>query len=511
MADGEKRNQENTKLDSQSAAQDVAREDNVVNTGKDRFLKVFNEAKLDYAQRGNFKADALEDFFRVLINQERDKWKGKRAELIAANEAGGEYSLKDLIDGTKSIEENINKISETIALYLQKIAAESPDGKFMPGSIEKMLKSQFSKASQIEKLVTNAPELVSAFKWALKGGVTDKGGQRSIDSGEPQAFKDVESNMDAGADKRSVCWSILGFMDSGRRVKFTKKYTAKMKMDSKALMNFLEEGNLLGVFSPDEMDEVFNGHAKDTQTADVDKKFKQNINQYGITYKAQNDFYEAGQALMRTSYGSVNAAAEMCTAKNAAILLGYTVAGVTLGANVLANTFVAGRMKDPKQLLGIVKNKFVLTSVAAIELLNEVRKPDSVAERYKGKDTEDNEEMIAAKKNIKLVFKTNPDWRPFLEKSDHFGMKAIWDYVVFISEEDSYLPKNLLTKEAFKMWTDKMGRESKDGAKYTAMAEQFNKLNTTDSEFARIARAFNIMKIGKMDAKKNYQQATKNT
>lgn len=503
------RNQENTKLSQETSITDATREKLRIEEANKRMHAVFGNKSMDYAQRGDFKASNIKQFFLDLIKEKKKNWSDKRREMIASNEYGTtEYSVQNLIDETASIDENLEKISTTIALYLERIAKESPNGKLMPADLERMMESQYAKVTQIEVILVKTPQLLDAFKWALGGSEKNEGGERSVSYGEAKAFNDLEENFDKGGYEKSVCWSIMGFMSQKDRNKFTKRYAENKNMDSAVLMEFLKEGNLMGVFATDEMESLIKDYAKDDKTEDVIKELKQNKNQYAINWKIQNDFYVAGQALMRTSYGSTNSAAEMMTPKNGAMLVGYIVAGTTIAANVLANVFVAGRLKDPSKLLEIAKNKYILGATAGIAVLNTVKDDTTIAEKFKGKETVEKEEEISARKNIRLAIKSNPDWNNFFEESDYSGARAMWDYIVFISDKDKSLPTPLLKVEAFNIWLDKMASDKDKGAKYVKLKEKFQGIKPKDEEFALLANAFNIMKIGKNDTQKQYKKAT---
>ncbi|MFH1284920.1 MAG: hypothetical protein ABIH78_05050 [Candidatus Peregrinibacteria bacterium] len=467
--------------------------------------------------REDFVRSAVMENFRARIKRAEDAWKRARIKAGASSftEDLGELQ-KRLNEATLPYEERMKETAEFAEAYIRKIT-ESTGGKLTKEMVIKMRDSVAS-AGDVVVLLSSLENkgLVDALRWVLDMSHVEKGAEKSVSSGKGPAFEallaELEKSPKLNNEKIPFVWMIMSMMKPVDKTELAKLHISKNNLDIQQAKFFLEEGNKMGVFGPQEMVEILEVSFKGA-SADITPE---RLERYAVTYKAQHDFVKEAKLLI-PPYGSVNEAGEKLTLKNTLFFVAKLAAGATIGANIITSIYDSGEFKSPGAALkSIVTNHNIIGAGAVLGLTAAAEGKFKWKDLTEGKPEKDAEAQEAARHDLYDGINSNIGWKNFFELDSYAGAKALSKYIGRKSmfKKEKLRPEKLKVSE-FIIWL-KMESENPENAGYKKLVQALqetekgyavNGSRTENREFKAFAEAFLTLGIGGAETVTNYDNS----
>ncbi|MBI2634072.1 hypothetical protein HYW82_00175 [Candidatus Peregrinibacteria bacterium] len=402
----------------------------------------------------------------------------------------------DRID-SETLQKRIDRIVISAQGYVKAIN-DSNLQRLTPDKLAEAKKSLSRKAQNFARLVAyNDIELVYAFQAAA--GLQGKEG--SVDANIQKAKQilpdKINQWLDKGENGLMPCiWMILSFMESADRREIAKTF---IKAHSDKSQKFLDEGNMYGVFSLDEMEKI-----RGAQYGDAEERLK-----YQKKWEVNNRFTEEAKRLAKDSYGSYNDANRSITVGNTLIFLGKAASVATVVANVGFGVWKNDAWKNPALLAkSMLENPYIMGGGAAFMALNEFDQNTSAEEFFADSDTRVTEKNRRAKESLteRLKGSHGDQWRAFFNEDNGHGIKIFAYYAEQMQILDR-LDADNFTKAGFLQFL-----KSKEGSAHPVfsgvdcerIAKTFEKVN--DKELVEMARALADLGITSGEAHRKYPE-----
>ncbi len=462
-------------------------------------------------QRYEYLIGVIKDIAITPLNAQRNKWEQVKSTARLNNT----YQELNALGG--EIAKEVSKITEEMSLYIEKMKKDSENGEVTPEVAAAMRDSQRSARKVAEIIMLDREkyqDLLDAYKWALGGSKKDQGGEHSnssLNDGK-EAFKALFKHLE-DPKVAHFCWTIISFAEPIDREGFIGFYMQEnnLKPGSPELLTFLKRGNASGAFDTGMMEKYYFLGEK--------KQFAQSERQtYDLAYKLQRSFHDQAAHLMRESYGSRNVWDGITFGKM--LLAGLEVAAWGTGsANFILNTVRPGALKNPTELAqNILTNPYILGSGAVIWGLREFRKEYKEGEHMLA-SKEEAETKVRAQKVLYEEVRFSRPWREVFESQDFFGAKAIGDFIIAKST-DNQIPSDASLKiDTCILWQRGKAKElkaegkAKEAEKHETLAAKLEEMSKegkaeeVNQQFRRFSRAFFVLNIGGVEAKRTYQNA----
>ncbi|MBI4975464.1 hypothetical protein HZC20_02185, partial [Candidatus Peregrinibacteria bacterium] len=460
------------------------------------------------AQRAGLAAAAAKEGLLAPIKDIGEKWNKTRETFEQRNTSGEYITLNDLTEATDPFKKHMDEAVVVIQAYIEALTGSSEGGRISAEVLARMMHSANSKVDAVANLLMKRkefPGMVKALKYVLKiNEKSENGTEHSVAHGKEEVFLELSKILEGKAEIRPFAWVILGFMEDKDREEFGLRYVKEGKLSAKQTLEFLEEGNKYGCFSPEEMKRIIQASVMfDELKAD----FKTREKQYGDFWTAQNNFYEEGKKLLHISYLSRNRGAEMLSLGNIALTLAQIWGIATAGVNAVVHGMATKIWKNPREIFTLFKNPYVLAGIAATTAASAAKKDGSIGDKLKGKTERKQEEEKYAKNTLVKIIKGNPKWDEFFKSYDYEGAKAIFAYLLDtkrgIGTEENPLPAMMMKIGKFTEWIRKQiaKKEGKEKEIYENLLADIQKVGGTDTEFMRLAKSFWTLNIGAKSAK----------
>jgi hypothetical protein len=357
--------------------------------------------------------------------------------------------------------------------------------------VRKLLQSKANVYEMSKRFIekNQYPEVYEALKTVLNVGMDDK----DIDEAQKEAMKVCADHIKRNTEMKSMAWLIIRLADNESKIKFAKEYAGEM--DQPGVINFLEEGNSFGAFSPDIMREV----APNAVQGDKEKL-------YAANFQIEHNLEDQTKRVLKGRYS--NAANEKINLKNIGFLaLEFAAFGTIIG-NIVANIYKDGKLQSPKEWLSAV-NGYSLGAGAAIAAVEKAKKGESIIALFESKQEKQSREektAVIALKNIQQV----PDWREFTTGDNFSGGEALWAYRTFlrtVSGKFDNLPSHKLKSGEFLTWLKANNKEKQyDGVIEKLEAIRAVNVAKADREFSQLLGAFDVLKIGGATLQDSYNK-----
>lgn len=459
----------------------------------------FDDKKMNaQTPRKDMYEAVLKDLFHSPLEAVEKKWEDKRNELIARKEAGEEITIETLQKETGTFSEEMADLVKTLEAYFFEETQTSQNKKFTPDVLVKMLDS---KSKNIVDILLLDPakygDLIDALKWSLGRTKNVSGTEAQYD--EKEIFATLEKYLeDPGVT--NFIWTIIAFIDpAANKIKFLANYTKEL--DPANAMKVLEQGNLFGAISTDEMEAILN---KSKKIAKVKDEFEKNKDKYTERWTKQNIVIERAKELMGKSYRSV--AGEMLTLGNTALFLVKSFLALTITANTGIALFYKANFKSPAGAIkSVVTNPYNQGSAAILGLMNFLNTEEKKDDYTVNKKASSKE---YAKANMRETISSKPEIREFFDHDNFQGINSIYQFgqwvKALVKDESEPLPERFLTRSQFESWLEL--RAEKEPQKYSSLQ---GKLPVMDNDrFAEIVRSVYVLGIGETSAK-DYREKIK--
>lgn len=416
-------------------------------------------------------------------------------------------SIQTEIDSGKALSnqaleklEELRKRAEDFAIsYIQTMAQEK--GGIDTEVLSRMTSDANRKADRFANLLISGkyPDVVQAYLYAH--GSQGKYGDK--DEAGVEAMKTMKKHLNAefhkpNSDVMSYVWSVLSFMSKEDRVKVAKDFC---KNDAGKLGNFLNKGNVMGVYNAAEIQEL--NPAK--------KYTEKELEKFANNWKVQNDFKAEASRLGFMPYGS-----EVTIGKHFLrdIIFGFAKfsAGVTIVGNFVTGAWEGGKFKG---LGGSFKRLTKPQPLAAAALYGAIKVGESdktFDQLFHGDD---------AKKQAAIDLRKerdgNPKWQSwdgFFKQQDFAGAKVFFEFIQHAKKDHEKTDldelANYMIPGNFQGFLERMAdrkKTGKDDAKsldYAALRDSFKKINP--KEILHLAKIFDTLNLGGETAKGDYAQ-----
>lgn len=254
-----------------------------------------------------------------------------------------------------------------------------------------------------------------------------------------------------------------------------------------------------GSLSPLEAEEAIREEGQKSSNAKLDFTDKE-MQKMAVLWEEKNDFMRRAKKLSTDSYGAYNAANEMLTLTNIAIVFGYIAGGGTILLNGIANWKQI--YENPSHLVRIPQVWIGALEMTAAAVAGS---DQSLSEMTASKETRENWDQNKAREGLYSVVSASPrGWKRMLEENNYFGMKTLAEFVKQKrqgGEGGENLKEENITLEKFREFLDKE-KEKNPNAGHEALKTQLdaiekseNSKETTENRFKKLATAFNKLKI----------------
>lgn len=452
--------------------------------------------------RAKFKKSILEKVLALALTDTKIWWKEEVRGLIKAGANATtvqnlreKYYLPDDKEGKSLMTQSIHLCD----LYLHKMVEN--DGAITGNTLLKMLDSASQQAAIYVDLLRSGrnKDVIDALEAVLAG--TSAGIETAMTTME----KRLETEFPGGKVMQPL-WMVISFLPEDKRIELANKYKGT---NPGQLLSFLEEGNKMGVFSPDEMQQILG------QPLDAGKK-----RLYATLWTRQHRFDEAVERMGKTSYGSVNPVHSKLSLFGIAGLIAKGAAWGTIGGNAIVTGWVHMKGKGvlgaigaiPKALMETAKVTAVKVAGAGLGLAHYWQKSKENPETKIPNDKE-NLRAKAALNEVKKGSGLWDEWDSFF-RSGHEGFeggKAFGGFVNFLAKEqktfakenEDTIPEKKLTAANFLKYLEYQSTKAEPDEKldYAKLIRKFkSKLVRSDSHNVQLlAQAFSTLII--IDAK----------
>jgi len=288
---------------------------------------------------------------------------------------------------------------------------------------------------------------------------------------------------------KQIVWHIVGELAPADRVKLGRDL--KEKMSEQELEEMLGRGNLRGVFSLGEMEEI-----RGEKYADASERER-----YNKQFMQIHDMKDKMQQLT-DSYGTYNQAGEMLTGANAVGFI-FDAGMLLMGATNIA----VGVWKDP---MGIVKNEYVWTAAAGIAGRHYMKKQETLEVATASEETRITRERETAKRDLTREIRNTTSWEQwdeFFKSDDHNGVEIFANFRDYISQVNDGIPKGVKA-DTFQKFLDFRAAETQDpqkSAKYQKAKVAFEKISHRDN-ISRLLGIFKDATENGVNEKNTYNQ-----
>jgi hypothetical protein len=487
---------------------------------KDRVDKAFGKIESAYnhqnfdaiTQRSNFAEGLLIRALKLPIVGIKGRWKQSLVEL--QRRGWDKKQVNALRD--QYAHEDSGEIAQTVKIaeaYIRKMR-EKTEGRGTPAVLAEMTRSMNRNAEVYKDLLAEGgnKDLVDALKAVLGMQVGGKSSAASLEN----AKKTIEARLGKefpNGKLMPVIWMIMSFLDRSKALEianyFKQKYPDKIE-------EFLEAGNLYGVFDTEGMEQI------------LGKKYHaEKRTELAIKWQAQNDFSEEGKTMLETSYGSENPVNTMLSGKGLLFFAGQLAAGLTIGANLLATTFISikgkgplgGVLAIPDALLNTIKNPNVIGAGVVLGGIHLAKSPKTLDEMLMPKAEGDNLIRSQGKEALRVARRGNPLWDKWNEmfmSDDFMGGRVFSDFVrnQRLKAGDENLEKAKLTMKDFLEYIDGQSKSKNPVQKKADYAELGHSVESAlkgadNSQVFTLAKAFDHLDIGGATGKANYEKYLK--
>ncbi|MEK7126701.1 MAG: hypothetical protein AAB848_01205 [Patescibacteria group bacterium] len=484
-----------------------------VDTAFGKIESAYNHQNFDaLSQRARFAEGLLIRALKLPIVGIKKRWVQSLEEL---GQKGWDKKQVNALRDQYAHEGN-GEIAEVVKIaeaYIRKMR-EKTEGRGTPAVLAEMTRSIGRNAEIYAALLAEGgnKDLVDAVKAVLGIQVEGKTSAASLE----KAKKTIEARLGEefpNGKLMGVIWMIMSFLDRGKKLEIANYFKQKHPGE---IGKFLEAGNLHGVFDPDGMEQILG------KKYDAGKR-----TEFAIKWQAQNDFSKEGKTMLGTSYGSENPVNTMLSGKGLLFFAGQLAAGLTIGANLLATTFVSikgkgplgGIMAIPDALLNTIKNPNVIGAGVVLGGIHLAKSPKTLDEMLMPKAEGDNLTRSQGKEALRVARRGNPLWDKWNElfMSDNFmGGKVFADFVRHqkLKAGDENLEEAKLTMKDFLGYIEEQSQSKNPiqrGADYAALGRSVeNALKGEDnSQVFTLAKAFDHLDIGGATGKANYEKYLK--
>lgn len=394
--------------------------------------------------------------------------------------------------------------------------------------LAKMTESLNQKVSILADLLAKGgnKDVVTALQASL--GLQSKHGSVSeaVSASIPILAKRIAKELPKGErGLMPAIWMTISFMDQPDRIKIAKAYAkgkSKAQVDS-----FLKKGNLMGVFTYQEMEKV---RKRKFNNEDRDK--------FAIAWTLQNDFKEQERRLLTESYGTRRVTEAMGMEG-----MGYWLRVVAKGAfaatgiaNYLVQIFkgggIKGILKDPTKAVKALATPHVLYGIGGYAAVKVYESEKRLGQHLEGKEDKvpraHQKALLALKKKIsgRKEKGENKDWLKwysFFSKDNFNASKLFNDYVVqmkALNGGDLAKARDSLSVNIFDEHLGLQEKSRKDGKKIKRKDANFGSIRKSlagvnASDFYEYAKIFDLMSEGGIavggDTKKVFKKAIKDS
>ena len=487
---------------------------------KDRVDKAFGKIESAYnhqnfdalPQRSRFAEGLLIRALKLPIVGIKKRWVQSLGEL---KQRGWDKKQVNALRDQYAHEEN-GEIAQTVKIaeaYVRKMR-EKTEGRGTPAVLAEMTRSMNRNAEIYADLLAEGgnKDLVDAVKAVLGMQI---GGKTSAASLE-EAKKTIEAKLGKefpNGKLMPVIWMVMSFLDRSKKFGIANYF--KQNHPDK-IEKFLDDGNLYGVFDPEGMEQILG------KKYDAEKR-----TELAIKWQAQNDFSKEGKTMLETSYGSENPVNTMLSGKGLLFFAGQLAAGLTIGANLLATTFVSikgkgvvgGVLAIPDALLNTIKNPNVIGAGVVLGGIHLAKSPKTLDEMLMPKAEGDNLIRSQGKEALRLARRGNPLWNKWNEmfmSDDFIGGKVFSDFVrnQRLKAGDENLEEAKLTMGDFIKYIEEQSESKNPVQKKADYAALKNKVESglkgaDESQVFTLAKAFDHLDIGGATGKANYEKYLK--
>ncbi len=459
-------------------------------------------------ESADFKEKILEKVLEYALFDVRRWWKDEvRAMIDSGADATKVINLREkyFVPDDKEGKSLMGKSIQLADLYLHKLIENS--GALTGNDLLKMLDSKSQKAAIYVDLLKSDQykDVVEALT-----GVLDRS-QKGVEEAMPIIEKRLRTEFPAGKCMKPL-WMIIAFLPEKNRIDIANKYK---KQNPGQIMVFLEEGNKMGVFSPDEMQQVLG------KPLDESKK-----SLYAKLWNDQHQHNEAVARMGRSSYGSRNPVNEKMTLAGTLGFLGKAAAYGTIVGNLVVTGSVHMKGKGilggigaiPKAVVETTKVAAVKVAAAGLGLAHYWKKSN---EHPEGKIPREKEEFqgLAALNNVKKGSGFWDRFHAFFNIGDFEGGRAFAGFLdsvqkehkAFGDEDEGPLSAKKLTAAKFIAYLDEQSKKSEpdDKLNYARLKGAFtDRLSkSSDDTVKLLADAFYKLKIGGDTGKSTYSNA----
>lgn len=413
-------------------------------------------------------------------------------------EMGQAQTFKDLIDLKEKYENKMNEFKKVVEWYLEMATKETGwiDGE----TFVRMTDDVNGKAINLMRLFVRGPRVLhEAAMWAL--GMKGAEAKQKVMKELPPVIRE---ELPKGEGLMSYIWMIMSFLNPADRTELIK--ATYKKEDANELDTFLKEGNKMGVFGPDEMEDI----TKEITGNDSFKYTDEERKGFGELYEVQNELIKRARQNLQDTYGASNDANEMITIQRAGIFLGRLASGATVGANILVGLWRGGALNGPTELVSLLTQPYVLGGLAAYHGLGMLRKGTKLGQVLEGESIQ---KTRAGRRATRLLIEQRgtaawPDWDGFFRSDNFRGAKVFGEYVASLERVDGEMPRGeeLRGRYDFSGWLElKMKSNDPEDKKidYAAIKRQYDSISGSGGPI--FAEIFNAYSIGGAQAGETYE------
>lgn len=463
----------------------------------------------------SFTGATIEAGFSGLFEKIEGKWEKER------EKASGQDIL-NLAQKTDTFAKELEELVEILKGYTTTMYKGTP----VEEGLAKMTGSKMNADVLTAALMQGNKNLNTAFKWVLNVKNVDKDeNEKATNSEESKTitFKYLTSEFEDENGKKGyekniapIFWMVVTLMNPQDRAEFTQMFIEKsLGKDFEKTMDFLEKGNLMGSYSPQEMEELIEkSFGKTGFKFDAEKR-----KEYEFAYKLQHDFVEAGRLIMSRSHGSKNRAGEMFTFGNILMFAGQVAATTTIGANSILGFFHAGGFRNPKEgIKNAIMNHNNHVAGGLLIAINQLQNGEPIKNLVKGREQIEREKTMTAHENFKICMH-NYGWNELFATAE--GLNAFTEFTESTIMKETKLDKGKLKMEEFVRWMKiKSNLNPELKAKYEPVLAKItfeeggykvNGYEVKDHQVERLATSFFTLGILGAESRLNYEKERKIT
>ncbi|MFA6992630.1 MAG: hypothetical protein WC269_05150 [Candidatus Gracilibacteria bacterium] len=485
-------------------------------TAKEKIKQIKEDKTFkNMGKRSEFLSAMIDEMFVLPI----DKAKEQAEEKIKTLEKTLANDLGKLNAGISAEVSNFtaytDQVVETTKGYLNKITEGSKYGKVTEEGLIKMKDSKVKTGNFVKILLKNN-DLTDALQGVM--GIFKKPGEKTTNfetnrNAVAKLFKYFDKYPKEKSEEVELAFVVLTLMSYEDRKVFTEEYLKTRDHEGK--IAFLEYGNLMGAYSPEDMKEFYPEYFNE-------KLSKKKVNEYSEAFKAQHDFHKKAKKLLTSTYGGTNKAGEMLTLGNTLLFVAQVGAYGTIAGNVITSLFKDGSIQKPSNIIrSILKNEYILGATAVAGGIHMLKQRESWGDYAMNAEDKKTKETTEANNTIYEIRASSPGLSKFMEGENgdnYMGAMAFGDYVHSFTEFD----EKKVSIEGFLKWMEtKSEKDAQEKAKYEPLIKKINKNPAGQYEFSGaevdqyqiqdLAKAFSVLNIGggRINSKDTYTNAIK--